>query len=1051
MHIQETTVERFNRLPLPAAHLVVDIRGASERGSIDWLRVELEDLGNEMKSLAVPRWRAVSKFLSFLRLPPNAGSGFFPDDDGEPEEETAAALFLERQQSGGQESGRSAQEELPFIRQKEKLVQTIEQVAEQRARAMQEVREPERQVRGPDARVRVLFLVDLACQESLISALLWAKHLKNHYRKQRQPGGRPELCVALVCLGDREERGKLGLLLQELDRHQAHIFLDTLILSENYRQCPPGAERAQAHIAAQLLYALLLFFSPTFTFFSTDPSAPLWHDSQGSLAVWPAQTYVVHIAALEYSARWGRRWLNHGLARTLIDLLHPQTALPTRERIEAADLGISWFRDWLGRLRERMPLVGQEMAGLPGARRIPSPAFPIFVAGQRSRRNTLQRLERYLNQLAETYGTTGSGPSLQHALLQGRSLVMQALSQRESGQESLRSLQEFQREARQIFGASRLWGNGSQPLARAPFFLQGLAGACADLQREYMLDPLNPQCPHIAHRESKNIGERRQDLLDGGQRLLHGLASSFARWPGLTGFPLTRRLMQYATFAVQAALAFLALFLLIALLHHLALEAVPGPVAALDRSGVPWLDLAAVVLWSLLVAARFKLLRARFACRRASDIARERKCLLYLALLGSCGFLTSLELTGLAHTPGDQTSVIYLAWFSPLVPVITGVPLLALAGIILGEAIYLLFWSLQLRGTYQRIVRTWQQQQQQDARDVLDCIARDVALEIAQQAGLCDRNGGPGSYFYRVNQLAEMLSSLSKEAQQCRRQAAGRLSLGQDDAEQRNENAWIRAHLGSEELDMDVLVSEYKELHRQITRDCAWQRTLAEYLLRAQGTEPPEDLQQAMREQLAEVESGHRPLLRLLFSLLAFTVRNILDPLPMGPLDLSQGDYRSEQKYIAEEMPALQGYVQALNARTRQVVTPYTPQKRPVSQNWQDEIPALAHLLALVTQMFWQQKGGEQLKQSLAVKSIWEHLERNIPAHRLPETVRHRLNACVGNGARSGPQANQYLLAAPLSHRPASRDLEHLLSASVIDIPDRDRLLLFGIRRVGAR
>jgi hypothetical protein len=309
--------ERFSQLPLPAAHLVVDIRGGSDRRSIDWLQVELTDLASEMQSLNVPRWRAVNEFLSFLRLSP----------DVQGSREDAVQM------------------------KKDRLVQEIEHVRESRARAMQEDSQAGHAGHSSDTRVRVLFLVDLIFPASLSCALLWAKHLKNHYGKHMQSARHGGLCIAVVCLGNVEEEGRPEFLRQELGRYQAGIYLDTLIFSENCYQSPPLEERAQGWLAAQLLYALLLFFSPSFTFFSPEPAAPLSGSEEGPQpAIWPGQIYLVHVAALEDTARWGRHWLNHGLAQALIETLCLPHDLSEQEKIQAADLGISWFRDWLGRL-----------------------------------------------------------------------------------------------------------------------------------------------------------------------------------------------------------------------------------------------------------------------------------------------------------------------------------------------------------------------------------------------------------------------------------------------------------------------------------------------------------------------------------------------------------------------------------------------------------------------------------------------------------------------------------------------------------------------------
>lgn len=1050
MHSHETMLERFNRLPLPAAHLVVDIRGGNDRRSIDWLRVELEDLVNEAQSFDVPRWHAVSEFLAFLRLAPDVQSGVFPEDGEERDQTSAAALVLNHQQFSAPEDPRAgARGVSPFARQRDELVQTIERLRDSRARVMQEVSRTWHLARGTDARVRVLFLVDLACPQSLSCALFWARHLTEQDRARVRPGHRPGLCVALICLGNIEEEGRPGLLIQELSRHHARTYLDTLILSDNCRHRPPGGGLAQACIGAHLVYALLMSCAPSFPVFSQDPSAPLPADEgEQQSPVWPVQTYFVHIAVLEYSARWGRRWLNTGLAQALIETLCPQAEPCEQERIQAADSGIKWFRHWLERLRESVPLACDVLAGLQRARRVSVPTWPVFVVRRQSRNAALDQLEQYVHHLADTYVATSGEPSLQDVLLRGRAEVMQALSEAGSGlraQQNVSTLQELQREARQLPGASGFWQSVSRPLLSTPFFLEGLAGACADLQREYMLNPLN-----TLHQRGRDIKERRHDMLERGRRMLRELTSYCARWPGLTSFPLARRLVQWSTFVLQAALTFLALFLGVAWLHHLLLNVAPVLLQVADRSNIPWLNLIAIILWFLLIAGEFRVVRASFSRKRASDIVIPGLCLLFLALLGCCGLLTSLGIAGLARAPDDSTSMLYLAWFAPAVPPVTRTAFLALASIVLGETVYFFCWSLWLRRKWQCVIRAWQQQQQQDVRDVLDYVALGVALDMAQRADLYDRHGGPGNYFYRVRALVDMIRQVSAFVQRDEYLAAERLLLCQGDGERGVERAWIRAHVGSEELDVDELVSEYEKLRQVIAQD-RLPRVLAEYLLRAESAEPSEELELDMRERLSEVESAHRPLLRLLLSMVAFTTRTMLDPLPVGRIDLGKGDYWSEQRYIEAEMPALRMLVQAFNARIRQGSAPHAVQNRSGGSD-PAGIPVVGQLLALVAQSFWQQRGSEQLKRSLALKSIWEHLEHNAATQRLPDVVVHRLKACAGGSTYSGRQVDQYLLAAALSSNPSLQgELKDLMSARVSEIADQERLLLFGIRRVVTR
>lgn len=1049
MQVHETIVERYNRLPLPAAHLVVDVRGTGDRRSTDWLQMELEDFAQEMASFEVPRWHNVRKFLSFLHLPPHAQNDFFPQDEVQMEEASASSRFLEQQSTQGQEEDGTdfVQEIATFAQEKKRLVEEIDSIRGYRLSAMQETSKTGRPASGLDARVRVLFLVDLVYPESLSCARQWAKQLKNHFRQR--PGHQAELCIALVCLGNVAEKGKLGLLLDELSQHQARTHLDALILCENYLSRPPLEGPAPAHIAAHLLYALLMFFSSSFTFFPTATPAPL--------ASWPVPAYRVHIVALEYSARWGRRWLNNSLVRALINTLCPEAALSAQERRDAADQGIDWFHDWWKRLREHMLSCWSDLDGLPRVRQVPLPSLPIFVMGRRGGKNVREQLDSYLDQLADTYVASGSEPSLQDVLLQGRTQIMQQLSVTESApneRSNLRVLRELQSEARSLFSTARFWDKVSLPLAAAPFFLEGLAGACADLQRDCTSHTLNPLIRRPQDRagqsgqdavdrgqywRDKDIKARKEDLLARGHKDLSTLAVRLSRWPLLTSAPILRILAQWCTFLVQAVLTILVLFLVIAVLHPFVAKGIAG-LQPLFASLL--LNLLVCACCALLIFYEFRALNAGLV-RQRDNLMIVSRCLLFLALLGLCGLLAGWIVTSLGRASDDTISVVYLNWLSSFASLAARIAIPTFVAILTGEAVSLLFWSSQVRAEYQGIVSTWRQQQKQDIQAVIDFLAMDIALEIAQRAELCKRSGGPGLAFYRVRQLPNILRSLAKLARQYEQLAAERLLLSQESV-LRHDREWIQTHIGSEELEVELLVSEQARLRQHIQQDRALQRMLAEYLLRAEGAETPEELERALRAHLSESENTHKPLLKLLLFLAGLTARYTLDPLPVSKIDLNKGDYGSEQRYIEEELPALRAYVQAFNMQAHRI----SLQTPPVQLAGVGQSHAA---LALVAQWFWQQQGKEQLKQKLALKSIWEHLERETPVGRLAERVVQRLRAYARNSISGNKQSENYLLMASLSQNSfLKREVQRLMPLRFVDIPDQERLLLFGIRRIDA-
>src|SRR5579884_3259374 len=86
--IETSMLQERGQLPLPAAALVIDMRGINHDSVIEWLRVEIEDLASEMKTHNIYHWRYLTEFLSFLRIQPDQENdlNFSSDEDAEDDE-----------------------------------------------------------------------------------------------------------------------------------------------------------------------------------------------------------------------------------------------------------------------------------------------------------------------------------------------------------------------------------------------------------------------------------------------------------------------------------------------------------------------------------------------------------------------------------------------------------------------------------------------------------------------------------------------------------------------------------------------------------------------------------------------------------------------------------------------------------------------------------------------------------------------------------------------------------------------------------------------------
>src|SRR6266568_345493 len=70
MHMIESSFNQRGPLQLPAASLVIDIRPNNNSVVINRLKIEINDIANEMKAHEVFYWRNLTDFLAFMSITP---------------------------------------------------------------------------------------------------------------------------------------------------------------------------------------------------------------------------------------------------------------------------------------------------------------------------------------------------------------------------------------------------------------------------------------------------------------------------------------------------------------------------------------------------------------------------------------------------------------------------------------------------------------------------------------------------------------------------------------------------------------------------------------------------------------------------------------------------------------------------------------------------------------------------------------------------------------------------------------------------------------------
>lgn len=402
-HWEERFFRDLSALPLPGAAVVIDVR--DERYSdtratplIEHLAIELEDLTAEMYLNRVSRWRYLANCIELLRI------DTIPADDRQNE-----LVDIKLTTRTGKQ--------IP-IQGRDDLAKTIgrgyiDRVRNQHIAAMKDngLDEGELQTLRVDPEqpmVRVFFITDMEDKASLERAstyALWLKEWTDEQHGERFFSRDERVSTIALCLnapasGQEAILQSLGGWLPE-DRNRV-TALDTVILIQEYRDDAAyiGGE-AQIYQAELILYTLLLHWPEIL---KVDAQEAWFHSDGVQNLPWP--TYTVGIAALEYSARWGARWLDYALSARSLEMMRDVKKVDSEQK--ALRPGVqSWFDAWWAEVQIVVPAV------LNGA--VPDIEGLVQLQGFASRSpfrsNSLPQTQRewqkYADEVRQLYATTG--------------------------------------------------------------------------------------------------------------------------------------------------------------------------------------------------------------------------------------------------------------------------------------------------------------------------------------------------------------------------------------------------------------------------------------------------------------------------------------------------------------------------------------------------------------------------------------------------------------------------------------------------------------------
>lgn len=1086
MQLNESNFAQRGLLPLPAASLVIDMRGVNDDEVVERLNIEMTDLASEMKTYNVYHWRYLTDFLSFMRVAP--ATAFeerdlrqqgkedvddqleFPFEDLEqrgpigPVHRAASGNSLFFQDDQGEYTSGGMSFDL-FEQKIDELKLEIDRIRNNRIAAVADLNKagiPGRSLR--DATVRVIFLTDAEREESLKSAAIYAEHIKNYYRKRERLNHQPLVSTTILCLGNSGEAGPPRKLIEGLMRNDGWDHLDTLILSEDYRDdAALIAGTVQAYIAELLLYVLLII--PPFGVRSAELELKPSDDAeqtQGRRVSLPFNTFIVGLAALEYSARWGRRWLSYGLAQEAAEEL---TQRPFDEILEKRRIDGSvevWFNDWRSRVQQSIPdHVPVEVSALEGvlnARRVANPEAHIFTTRRfdpHFGETTVKDLHEYKQNLARTYVAGGSDPTLQESVLRSTPQIVHTLQQRETrtlAERRVSELAALQIEAEQILSRKDFFEGAKGALPRAITQLEAIGKVAADFQKKHEDNPL---------KKKEELQRRHDKLVQEGDKKIDALKKHRDDWP-LFGSYLKLHIPMAALSIALIILAGMTMVLFVfAWLNHVLIannvsfvSYLDAPVLGLD---IPTLELIA---WGLITT--FAIISVIFARSLFSSSALRVEVIFLASLVASIvfGLAVTASITALSHLASDPISIDFLAALA-FVPEYTRFALGIAFALVLFEVLYFSWWLSRLRKEREDIVQTLHKQHEEDIAAVTNYIADDVTLEILKRADLISGDGNLGEYYFRVNRLWQLLEEVVKKTQGQQQLAGKRLLLSQSETQEgltmANGNTWLNLHIRDEKLETQVLTEGYKLLRNRMVAENEALNEFAEFLLRLIGVEKSVEIGQYFESKQTRVNGEPRRLQILMTSLVATTLRFSVDPLSVNTITPILEQYRSTIEYAHQHMPTLSSLIQILSKKMSQATLRSMAEKNTTSAQRlgleEYQVDMSTDATATWAQMYWQKKDAavdEALKPDGVLAQMVRMLDRDYD----PRAVMRRLLArtsLFGRSISANTSIDFYLLLAPSTQSHEFRQgLKSLKLPRIIDFPDVERMLLLGVQRYAA-
>lgn len=1052
-------------LPLPPASLVIDMR-ADEDDMIERLRIEIADLTNEMKTQDTHHWRYLADFLSFWHLQPmNAGeihtlrqaapASFDAQDASAPAAVGTPATQIQPGLTGPVASqpahnstiffdddvglrGLSGDQPADVLKQyTDKIIDEADRLRNNRTVAVSDL---DAQLTGPNIRdkaVRIILVTDAEQPDSLASVAAYAEQIRQFRTHRHHQHQDSMLNVTVLCLNASGQPDSTEL--DELRWENGWAHIDSLIISERYRH--DGVRIAgsiQTYLAELLLYVLLIV--PPVPVNQPQIAVPN-QGTAGDEFLFSPNTFLVGLATMEHSARWGKHLLNFKVIERSIEVLQ-QDREEEREHIKNIVLG--WFESWRATLRSLIPQhVPQTIGGIDGITRAsnvvqqPERVFTLNYFNWRLGKSTLSDLRHYLTTLTAMYILPGADQPhtkvLQDALDSVPQIEQQlkAWESKDAEQRKDIPLARAQLEAQRILSHQDCFTGAYGAISRAKIQLEELSSTAMNARST--LRPVD-------------LKERRAELERQGNSRIAALADHIHAFPRAGTFPPGRGIMAWLSLFLLPGMGVVAAFTAMAWLHH----------ALLSTSFTPFFnDLllysvspGALIFWAVLltmVLGLLFLIGYRLLSRNRSAWNVEIGCALLLLCLALFSWLVRLSTLALIS---DPVSAALLSWLAFL-PTVGVIALILFILLLLGEIAYFFWWLNHLRMARARAVRDMNTLHEEHIAAVIAFIADTLAFFLLERTELTNERGEAGPYYERLRKLSAHFQQLLVLAD--RRQAMVRRRLGlsfsetQPGAKLDAQDPWLNLRIRDECLDVETLADGYTRLNEHLGQEMEELCDLAEQLVRAMGQERPAALEKEFRER-SQIRYSTRRYPQVLMATLVATAQRIsIQADSLTSIQPLIARYKALEGNPAQHLYQMKALIDTIRHRlTRMMLEPMLAGAIQSSQ--QDIYKLSIDAFETWGQMLWENQ-DQELDRALTGAGVMPKLLEHHDNATFVKRLLALRTSLFGQSVQPGQAGDLFVLIPPSSHSQTFRQSLNLARRHMVEFPDVERLILLYIQR----